>query len=403
MWGFAIEPKYDSTTMQIKRFRSILVIVSILTVTLCADAQNSFVDYQKSFAKVADVFRRKEDTLRKQFEAKGLQWPAKYVYIRSFKYDSQLELWVKSSISEPFRLFKTYKVCAMAGSLGPKRMAGDYQVPEGFYYINEFNPNSLYHLSLGLNYPNASDRLLSDSSLPGGDIYIHGSCVTQGCIPITNDQIEELYVITAYAKAQGEDFIPVHIFPVKFNNPRSVEYLTKFLNAYTEYKPLVENLKSVFYYFEKNKEVPLVMISPKGEYITEDIAEPVKKLIVPSTLTVSRENKKQPIPDDELAKVVNKLPLFPGGNIKFQAFLNEEGNELSQYLDQGVRSAYVLIEYIIDKQGRAVYAKVIKGGNDEINSRLEQKFESMPRWAPAERQEQKVPIKLKQTIIIEAQ
>ncbi len=49
----------------------------------------------------------------------------------------------------------------MAGTLGPKTNAGsDYQVPEGFYYINEFNPKSSFHLSLGLNYPNASDRIL---------------------------------------------------------------------------------------------------------------------------------------------------------------------------------------------------------------------------------------------------
>ncbi len=98
-------------------------------------------------------------------------------------------------------------------------MAGDYQVPEGFYYINEFNPRSLYHLSLGLNYPNASDRMLCDMSQPGGDIYIHGSCVTTGCIPITDGQIEELYVLAAHAKDMGQDFIPVHIFPVNFSNP----------------------------------------------------------------------------------------------------------------------------------------------------------------------------------------
>ena len=71
-----------------------------------------------------------------------------------------------------------------SGTMGPKRLQGDYQVPEGFYYINEFNPNSNYHLHLGLNYPNASDKILSDSLRPGGDIYIHGSCVSIGCIPL---------------------------------------------------------------------------------------------------------------------------------------------------------------------------------------------------------------------------
>ena len=382
-------------------FKSILIAVTLVTVSASASSQSSFVDYQKSFGKVADVFRRKEDTLRRQFEAKGLQWPAKYVYIRSFKYDSQLELWVKNSIREPFKLFKSYKVCAMAGSLGPKRIAGDYQVPEGFYYINEFNPNSLYHLSLGLNYPNASDKLLSDSSLPGGNIYIHGSCVTEGCIPITNDQIEELYIITSYARAQGQDFIPVHIFPIKFSNPRSTEYLNRFMNAYMEYKPLVENLKSAYYYFEKNKQIPVVMISTRGNYITDDIPEPVKE-VKPKISILTPSDKKIPIPDEEIAKVVNKLPVYPGGNTAFQTFLNQTGIELAPFLDDGVKSAYVLIEYVIDKQGKLVYAKVLKGGNDEINKRLEDKFESLPIWAPAVRLEQNVAIKLKQTIIIEA-
>ena len=86
---------------------------------------------------------------KNNLQQKGLKWPANYIYIRSFKYDSQLEVWVKNEMSDPFKLFKTYKVCALAGTLGPKRMEGDYQVPEGFYYINEFNPKSNYYLSLG--------------------------------------------------------------------------------------------------------------------------------------------------------------------------------------------------------------------------------------------------------------
>ena len=156
---------------------------------------SSFIEYQKTFTRPANVFSRKVDTIAKQFEKKGLHWPAKYVYLRSFKYDSQLEVWVKNDRKESFKLFKTYKVCALAGTLGPKRMEGDYQVPEGFYYINEFNANSSYHLSLGLNYPNSSDRTLSDSYQPGGDIYIHGSCVTVGCIPLTDPMIEEFVTL----------------------------------------------------------------------------------------------------------------------------------------------------------------------------------------------------------------
>jgi murein L,D-transpeptidase YafK len=230
-------------------------------------SQSSFIDYQKSQGKVADVFRRKEDTLKRQFATKQLEWPAKFVYVRSFKYDSEMEVWVKNRVEDEYKLFKSYKICALAGTMGPKRIEGDYQVPEGFYHITEFKPNSQYHLSLGLNYPNASDRILADSLQPGGDIYIHGSCVTQGCIPITNGQIEELYVITSYARGQGQDFIPVHIFPVKFNKPRSMAYLEKLMKDDAELRTFEKTLKQAFDYFELRRQLPVVGVSSKGDYV----------------------------------------------------------------------------------------------------------------------------------------
>ncbi|HEX5667807.1 MAG TPA: L,D-transpeptidase family protein [Chitinophagaceae bacterium] len=247
-----------------KYFLLTSIFVSVL---MSSVAQNSFVDYQKSFGKVSDVFKRKEDTLKKQFAAKKLEWPAKHVYIRSFKYDSELEVWVKSKITDEFQLFKTYKICALAGTLGPKRIEGDYQVPEGFYYINEFKPNSTYHLSLGLNYPNAADKILADSISPGGDIYIHGSCVTQGCIPITNPQIEELYILTTLAKNNGQDFIPVHIFPVRFNNPKSLAYLERLMRDDAELREFEKTMKQAFDYFDVTKQLPIVSVNTKGEYV----------------------------------------------------------------------------------------------------------------------------------------
>ncbi len=246
--------------------KSIASIVLMICFS-CSFAQSSFVDYQKSFGKVADVFSRREDTLKKQFAAQGLTWPAKFMYIRTFKYDSELEVWVKSALKDSFQLFKTYKVCAIAGTMGPKRIQGDYQVPEGFYYINIFNPNSSYHLSLGLNYPNTSDLILADSSQPGGDIFIHGSCVTEGCIPITNPQIEDLYILTTLARNNGQDFIPVHIFPIRFNNPKSISYLDKLMANDIELKSFEKTLKQAFDYFDTTKKLPVVSINKRGEYI----------------------------------------------------------------------------------------------------------------------------------------
>ena len=230
-------------------------------------AQPSFVDYQRTYPRVASALKSKEDSLKTQFAKAGISWPAKQLYIRSFKYDSQLEVWVRNTNLEPYKLFKTYKVCAMAGAIGPKRMEGDYQVPEGFYCINEFNPNSNYHLSLGINYPNASDKVLSDSIKPGGEIYIHGNCVTVGCIPLQNDQIEELYILATMAKTQGQDFIPVHIFPIRYNNRKSFEYLARSTKDNQELQKFVIKIKEVFDYFEEKKKLPLIFVNKKGVYV----------------------------------------------------------------------------------------------------------------------------------------
>ncbi|WP_207493856.1 L,D-transpeptidase family protein [Aridibaculum aurantiacum] len=247
-----------------KEFR---LLVIFLVAGFVAHAQPSFIDFQRTYPRVASALRGKEEMLKNEFAAQGLRWPAKQMYIRSFKYDSQLEVWVRNASDEPFKLFKTYKVCALAGGMGPKRMEGDYQVPEGFYYINEFNPKSNYHLSLGINYPNPSDRVLSDSARPGGEIYIHGNCITVGCIPIQNPQIEELYVLAAHAKTHGQDFIPVHIFPIRYNNKKSLEYLAKATKDDKDLQKFAIKIKEVFDYFEENKKLPLICINKNGDYL----------------------------------------------------------------------------------------------------------------------------------------
>jgi murein L,D-transpeptidase YafK len=154
-----------------------------------------------------------------------------------------------------------------SGTMGPKRMEGDYQVPEGFYHINEFNPNSNYHLSLGINYPNASDRILSNTDRPGGSIYIHGNCVSTGCIAISDEPIEELYVLASAARNQGQEFIPVHIFPVRYTNNISVEYLNNTIKDKAYLQRFNKNIREVFDFFEANRELPVIMVNRKGDYV----------------------------------------------------------------------------------------------------------------------------------------
>ena len=246
--------------------RKLVFVVLFLCLVNTLKAQQSFITQQKLFPRVDGAFKQREDSLKRQFNQLKLKYPPKQIYLRSFKYDSELEVWIRDNKQDSFKLFKTYKVCALSGALGPKRIEGDYQVPEGFYQINEFNPKSLYHLSLGINYPNASDQLLSDSLKPGNEIYLHGGCITVGCIPIKDVQIEELYILASYAKENGQDFIPIHIFPVRYNVKKSFEYLAINSKDNEKYQLFAVTLQDVFDYFNYYKKLPIIVIDDKGNY-----------------------------------------------------------------------------------------------------------------------------------------
>jgi len=100
------------------------------------------------------------------------------------------------------KLIKKYPFTAMSGRLGPKLKEGDKQIPEGVYSIEYLNPNSSYHLSLKVSYPNEFDKkksVFSDAKEMGGDIFIHGKAVTIGCIPIGDEAIEEVFVMAQNA------------------------------------------------------------------------------------------------------------------------------------------------------------------------------------------------------------
>ena len=114
-----------------KHSKILFIVLIALAIADTAFSQASFFEPKRISLKTSNVFTNVEDTIRRQFEEKGLVWPAKFVYIRSFKYDARLEVWVKNSYKEQYKLFKTYRVCMQSGTMGPKRLQGDYQVPDG--------------------------------------------------------------------------------------------------------------------------------------------------------------------------------------------------------------------------------------------------------------------------------
>ena len=170
-----------------------------------------FLKHQLESDRVSNARDEKDAMLRQVFAEKGLSYPSNKLLIRVFKSESVLEVWAKHT--DQYVLVKSYEICAMSGALGPKRKRGDFQVPEGFYVVRDFLKYSSYHLSLKINYPNASDKILKTYSDAGGDICIHGACGSIGCVAITDDLIKEVYWLAVLARSNGQTDIPVHIFP----------------------------------------------------------------------------------------------------------------------------------------------------------------------------------------------
>src|SRR5436190_807941 len=103
---------------------SAIIILLAIFATSPSYSQTSFFNGQKVYAKIGNGFGPLEDSIKKQFVEKKLAWPPQSVYIRSFKYDRVLEVWVKGNSNEPYTLFKSYKVCMQSGTTGPKRVQG---------------------------------------------------------------------------------------------------------------------------------------------------------------------------------------------------------------------------------------------------------------------------------------
>jgi murein L,D-transpeptidase YafK len=204
--------------------------------------------------------------IKKLYRDRGLPYPAAEIFIRVFKRERVLELWARPRETDQFVLLKAYPVCALTGAVGPKRQQGDQQTPEGFYEIDAFNPSSEYLLSLHVDYPNASDRVLSDARAPGGSIYIHGGCKTLGCIAVTDDAIKELYWIAVEARAGGQERIPVHIFPSRLTD----DELDRLAGAFRNRPDLVAfwtNLQPGYEYFERTRTLPVITADGDGRYV----------------------------------------------------------------------------------------------------------------------------------------
>ena len=183
----------------------------------------------------------------------------------AYKSEKKLNVYAKNKTTSTYTLLSSYDICASSGSIGPKRMQGDGQVPEGFYHIEKFNPNSSYYLSMGINYPNTSDRKKSTAKDLGGDIFIHGECVTIGCMPMTNDKIKELYLLAVQAYQNGQQKIPVYIFPFQLTDSNFESRIAQY-NSQPELIAFWKNLKKGHDLFHQQLKEVAFTFDAEGNY-----------------------------------------------------------------------------------------------------------------------------------------
>ena len=149
--------------------------------------------------------------LAPHFRKAGVAYPPKEIAILVFKDERRVAIWARDGAA--WRFIRDYPILAASGHAGPKLREGDLQVPEGVYRIEHLNPNSSYHLSMKVNYPNAFDRRMAKSegrTRLGGDIFIHGKNVSIGCVALGDPAIEELFTLVALT---GHQRVKVIIAP----------------------------------------------------------------------------------------------------------------------------------------------------------------------------------------------
>jgi murein L,D-transpeptidase YafK len=194
------------------------------------------------------------DITRTELASQGLELGAP-VYVRIFKLEAQMEVWLGKP-DGTYQLFRSYDICNYSGDLGPKIKEGDKQAPEGYYVVTSkmMNPNSKYHLSFNIGFPNKFDRAHGRT---GSALMVHGGCLSKGCYAITDEAIEELYILAREAFNRGQRNFPLHAYPFQLTKQNLA------LHKDSQWRGFWANLKVGYDMFEKTRIPPIAAVSGK--------------------------------------------------------------------------------------------------------------------------------------------
>ncbi len=193
-----------------------------------------------------------------RLEAHGLKRGAP-VFMRIFKREFELELWMMRD--GRFHRFATYPICRWSGGLGPKFATGDKQAPEGFYTIDAkaLNPNSHWHRSFNLGFPNAFDRAYGRS---GSFLMVHGGCSSVGCYAMTDPVVTEIWDLATAALDKGQPRFQIQVLPFRLSET-NLEQHKDHVHA-----PFWRSLKPGYDQFEANLLPPKISVCEK-RYLAE--------------------------------------------------------------------------------------------------------------------------------------
>lgn len=186
------------------------------------------------------------------------------VLARIFKEEGKLEVW-KQKTNGRYDIIASYDICNYSGKLGPKFIEGDRQAPEGFYTVRpaHMNPNSSYHLSFNIGYPNTYDRAHGRT---GTNLMVHGGCSSSGCYSMTDEQIEQIYAFARDSFAGGQTEFQIQAFPFRMTAANMARYRND--PNYEFWK----NLKEGYDHFEITRVPPKVDVCEK-RYVFNHIPE----------------------------------------------------------------------------------------------------------------------------------
>jgi murein L,D-transpeptidase YafK len=204
--------------------------------------------------------------LIKSMRAKGMTATSP-IMARIFKEEGKLEIW-KQKDNGRYDLAASYDICKWSGRLGPKFTEGDRQAPEGFYTVrpHQMNPQSSYHLSFNIGFPNAYDRAHGRT---GQHLMVHGACSSAGCYSMTDEQVEQIYAFARDAFKGGQTEFQIQAFPFRMTAANMARYKDDPNYGFWSM------LKEGYDHFEITKVPPKVDVCDR-RYVFNRIAEPGK-------------------------------------------------------------------------------------------------------------------------------